>query len=290
MGDAVAVTDTDAALREVLPHPEPDPIDRSAAAVQLAGVLRRVGCVFAEDEAEVLLTSATGPGHLDQMVAQRGAGLPLEQIVGWVDFAGLRLHVGDGVFVPRQRSVHLVRIAADVLGVHDSARAAPVLLEMCCGVAPLAAAVHHRVPGVELHASDLDPRALGYARRNLPAAAGVYGGHLFDGLPRRLRGRVTLLVAVPPYVPVVAAGQLPREARDHEPLAALLSGADGLDLVRELVEDLRGWLAPDGRVLLEIHASQHRAAAVHAAEHDYSHRRHPSSDGQTSVLELRPAR
>lgn len=241
--------------------------------------------MFAEDEAAVLLASATDAAHLDRMAAQREAGLPLEQIVGWVDFCGLRLAVGPGVFVPRQRSTYLAGLASSAAG----AQAAPVLLEMCCGVAPLACAVHHRQRGVELHVSDLDPGALTYAARNLPRGAGVYQGDIFDGLPEGLRGRVTLLVAVPPYVPVGAADQLPREARDHEPAAALFGGVDGLDLVRTLIEQADDWLAPDGRGLLEIHRGQHRAAVKHAAVHGYATRAHLSSDGQTDVFEFLPS-
>ncbi|MGW6128798.1 methyltransferase [Cellulomonas sp. NPDC055163] len=74
-------------------------------------VLRAAGCVFAEDEADLLLAEARTPAELADLVARRVAGLPLEQVLGWAEFAGLRVVVEPGVFVPRRRSELLVREA-----------------------------------------------------------------------------------------------------------------------------------------------------------------------------------
>ena len=73
--------------------------------------LRAAGCVFAEDEARLLSSAARTPAELDVMVEQRTAGLPLEQVVGWAEFCGLRIAVAPGVFVPRHRTEFLVRQA-----------------------------------------------------------------------------------------------------------------------------------------------------------------------------------
>ena len=73
--------------------------------------LRAAGCVFAEDEAAVLTAEARDASHLEQMVRRRVDGEPLEQIVGWAEFAGLRLVVTPGVFVPRRRTEVLAREA-----------------------------------------------------------------------------------------------------------------------------------------------------------------------------------
>ena len=74
--------------------------------------LRAAGCVFAEDEARLLMSTARTPDELDAMVDQRVAGLPLEQVLGWAEFCGLRITVAPGVFVPRRRTEFLVRQAA----------------------------------------------------------------------------------------------------------------------------------------------------------------------------------
>ncbi len=77
--------------------------------------LRAAGCVFAEDEAELLASAARTPAELDSMVERRAAGLPLEHVLGWAEFCGLRVAVAPGVFVPRRRTEFLVRQAADLM-------------------------------------------------------------------------------------------------------------------------------------------------------------------------------
>lgn len=189
------------------------------------------------------------------------------------------------MFVPRQRSLLLARLAIQ----HARAHARPVLLEAFAGVAPIASAAACTLPALETHASDIDPIALAYARRNLPARAGVHHGHLLSATPDALLGRVVVLAAVPPYVPVGAAELLPREAREHEPAHALYGGHDGLDHVRNLLDRARQWLAPTGRVLLELSARQHDAAVLHAAQVGLGRpRRHAGLDGQTIMLDLLP--
>ncbi|MCO7275525.1 methyltransferase [Cellulosimicrobium cellulans] len=74
----------------------------------LAARLRAAGCVFAEDEAALLAARADDDAHLDALVARRVAGEPLEHVLGYVDFHGLRVAVDPGVFVPRQRTALLV--------------------------------------------------------------------------------------------------------------------------------------------------------------------------------------
>lgn len=250
--------------------------------IELTRRLRAVGCVFAEQEADALCRAARAPEELERLVRRREAGEPLEHVVGSVEFAGLALSVGPGVFVPRQRSLLLARVAAT----RARAQPAPVLLEVCAGVAPIASAVTRQVRGVETHASDVDDLALSHARRNLPPTAAVHPGHLLEATPRALRQRITLLVAVPPYVPTHAAELLPREAREHEPSRALFGGTDGLELVRELLDAAQPWLAPQARIMLELHCEQYAAAAAHAQRAGLSSRPHLASDGQTAVIEL----
>jgi release factor glutamine methyltransferase len=258
-------------------------VRRPADTGRLVARLRAAGCVFAEEEAAALVRSAPDPEHLEAMARRREAGEPLEHVVGWVDLGGLRLAVGPGVFVPRQRSLLLARAAAAVARTQEVA----VVVEAYAGVAPIAAWVARAVLGAEVHATDADPRALRFARRNLPPGSGVHPGQVLEALPAALLGRVTLLVAVPPYVPAGAAGQLPREAVEHEPAAALFGGHDGLGPVRELVGSARPWLAPAGVVLVELHAAQHPAAAAHARRAGFVAGRRVGDDGQTTLLELR---
>jgi release factor glutamine methyltransferase len=211
--------------------------------------LRAAGCVFAEDEARLLMSAARTPAELDVMVGQRVAGLPLEQVVGWAEFCGLRIMVAPGVFVPRRRTEFLVRQAV------AAARPGSVIVDLCCGAGAIGAALAAAVERAEVHAADIDPAAVRCARKNLPGGH-VYQGDLYAPLPAGLHGRVAVLAANVPYVPSEQIGFLPPEARAHEPRAALDGGADGLDVLRRVAAGAAGWLAPGGHLLSEISGRQ----------------------------------
>jgi release factor glutamine methyltransferase len=283
--------------------------------------LRAAGCVFAEDEAVILLeaaaehdvaSSAPAVGgseqRLDELVARRVAGEPLEQIVGWVDFAGMRLQVRPGVFVPRQRTRMLAEHTATVTKQVADSRGSgaesgtgtvprPVVLEAFCGVGPVASAVAASVPEAAIHVGDADEQAVRCAVANVEAYARAgessanVTGHVLDclhGLPDELRHGIDVIAAVPPYVPVTAVDFLPREALDFEPSTALFGGVDGLDLVRRLIAESLDWLAPEGALLIELGQDQVAEATGFATERELEAQSHLGEDEQTVVLELRP--
>jgi release factor glutamine methyltransferase len=225
--------------------------------------LRAAGCVFAEDEARLIAGAGGSAAELEWMVEQRISGLPLEHILGWAEFCGLRIGVTTGVFVPRRRTEFLVREAELLLGRTPGAVTSDggplVVVDLCCGSGAVGAALAARVDGIELHASDLDPVAVLCARRNIePAGGQVYEGDLFAPLPAVLRGRIGVLVANAPYVPTAAIGAMPPEARTHEPRMSLDGGPDGLDIQRRVVAEAPAWLAPGGHVLIETSQRQAR--------------------------------
>ena len=245
--------------------------------------LRAAGCVFAEEEATVLASTAASPAELDAMVARRAGGEPLEQVVGWAEFAGLRVFVDPGVFVPRRRSEFLVEVAVLMAGRQDGA-VPRVVVDLCCGTGALGlaaavklartvdeakrdgdgvAAADVPLGGVELHAADLDPAAVACARRNVePAGGHVYAGDLFAALPGSLRGRADVLICNAPYVPTTEIAFMPAEARDHEALMALDGGADGLAILGRAAAEAGAWLAPGGALLVET--SERQATAMTA--------------------------
>ncbi|MDD7940102.1 putative protein N(5)-glutamine methyltransferase [Actinomycetospora lutea] len=210
----------------------------------LVARLRAAGCVFAEEEAALLA------GAPESAVARRVAGEPLEQVLGWAEFAGLRVAVAPGVFVPRRRSEFLVGRALALL------RGRETVADVCCGTGAIGAALQAARPGLVLHAADVDPAAVACARANLPGAAGVHAGDLLAALPASLAGRVDLVVASTPYVPSDAVAAMPPEAREHEPRAALDGGGDGVDVVRRLAAQAPGWLRPGGHLLVECAGHQ----------------------------------
>ncbi|PZG04937.1 putative protein N(5)-glutamine methyltransferase [Nonomuraea aridisoli] len=232
----------------------------SSSSTTIVARLRAAGCVFAEDEAALLIAAATPGGGadeqgLDALVERRVAGEPLEHVLGWAEFCGLRVAVEPGVFVPRPRTAFLIEQAVALA--REVART-PVVLDLCCGTGAMAAAVAAALADAEVHAADLDPAAVRCARRNLPAAR-VHEGDLYEPLPAALRGRVDVLIASPPYVPSEYVGLLPPEARLHEPLTALDGGGDGLDVVRRVIAGAPAWLAPGGHLLVETGERQAEA-------------------------------
>ena len=219
--------------------------------------------MFAEDEADLLLGTAA-PNELEQMVQQRERGVPLEQIVGWAEFGGLRIAVAPGVFVPRRRTELLLRQALML------APSQPVIVELCCGSAALALALASNLPQVELYATDIDPAAVQCARQNLaslPGLGGVLEGDLYEPLPHSLAGRVDLLLANAPYVPTGSIRLMPSEARLHEPRVALDGGSDGLDVLRRIVAGATRWLASNGRLLVETSRRQTSATVAAFERH-----------------------
>lgn len=220
----------------------------------LAARLRRAGCVFAEEEARLLAGEAATGAELEAMLDRRAGGEPLEHILGWCAFLGLRPAVAPGVFVPRRRSEFLAEGAVRALAGRTGAN----FVELCCGTGAVTmAAMAGAAPGclASVHAVDILPAAVASARRNLPAAV-VLPGDLWQALPDGLRGRVDVAVANAPYVPTARLPTLPREARGYEPALTHDGGPDGLAVIRRLVAEGAGWLAPGGQLLLECGGQQ----------------------------------
>src|SRR5215207_546049 len=258
--------------------------------------LRAAGCVFAEDEARLLLAAARTPADLAAMVDRRAAGLPLEHVLGWADFCGLRMAVDPGVFVPRRRTEFLVhqaaalaRLAANPAG-HSPGRPRAVVVDLCCGSGAVGAALVAALDLIELYATDIDPAAVRCARRNVAPGGQVYEGDLYEPLPAALRGSVDILVANAPYVPTEAVGLLPPEARIHEPRVALDGGEDGLDVLRRVITAAPQWLAPGGYLLVETSERQAPHLVAAAAHHGLIPRVARSDElNATVVIGARPA-
>ncbi len=246
--------------------------------------LRAAGCVFAEDEAGLLTAAARDPAELARLVDQRAAGMPLEQVLGWAEFCGLRIAVEPGVFAPRRRSEYLASQAI-LLARRNPAASPPVVVDLCCGSGAVAAAVAAALPVAGLHAVDIDPAAVRCARRNLAAIGGqVYQGDLYQPLPPALRGRVDVLIANAPYVPAAELELLPAEARSYEPRTALDGGADGLAILGRVAAGAPRWLAPGGHLLVETSERQASRMAGIAAGHGLAPRVATSAELAATVV------
>lgn len=208
--------------------------------------LRSEGCVFAEEESQLLISEARSIEELMNMVEKRVSGLPLEYVLGFTKFCGLRIEVEQGVFIPRRRTEFLVQQAKVLTQPYD------IVLDLCCGSGAVGAAMATNSNKLSLYAVDIDSSAVQCASHNLTnIGAHVYQGDLYHALPDSLRGRVNIIVANVPYVPTDAIELLPREAHFYESKVALDGGKNGLDIQRKVAEKAPLWLTPGGHLLVE---------------------------------------
>ncbi|KQQ06101.1 MULTISPECIES: putative protein N(5)-glutamine methyltransferase [unclassified Rathayibacter] len=233
--------------------PSGPPTGRSSSVARL----RAVGCVFAEEEAGLLEEAAVDDEPLEALLRRREAGEPLEQILGWVAFRGLRIPVMPSVFVPRVRTEFVVDAALPLLPSPTA-----VVLDLCCGAGAIGRSLLEERPRLRLLAADVSPAAVACARRTLDGLAPVYEGDLFSALPDSFRHRIDFVVVNAPYVPTEAIALMPPEARLHEPVESLDGGADGLELHRRIALESRDWLAPRGGVVIESSREQAEASGA----------------------------
>lgn len=202
--------------------------------------------------------------RLRETVARRATGEPLQYACGVAPFRHLEIPVAPGVLIPRPETEVLVDRALELL---DEAHAAGggagewheaascgdcgeagelLVVEPCTGSGCIAAALVTERSGIRVIATDNSPEALAGARATVEALS--LNGHVElvadDGCGAVLArlaaaGRVpALLISNPPYVPAGTLPALPAEVREHEPLAALDGGDDGLNVVRLLLAQI----------------------------------------------------
>lgn len=238
------------------------------------------GCVAPEEEAaELIRAAADGPRPLEELVARRLRGEPLAWIIGFVRFCGLRVHVEPGVYVPRPHTQTLARRAASVLP------PAGIGVDLCTGSGAVAAVLGDSGRGATVLATDVDPAAVECARRNDVRAL---LGSLDEPLPESIRGRVDVMCAVVPYVPAEELHLLPRDVVAYEPRRALDGGPGGTTVLEQVARLSADWLAPGGRVLLELGGDQAGAVTETMESAGLSDVRvHRDSDGDDRAIEGR---
>ena len=234
--------------------------------------LEAAGCASPRRDAELLLAHVLGigPGRLPLveqispedaatyagLVARRGARVPLQHLTGVAHFRHVELQVGPGVFVPRPETELLAGWAIE----QASSLERPVVVDLCTGSGAIAAAVADEVPHARVHAVELDPGALAWARRNLgDSSVDLRAGDLATAFDDLL-GQVDVVTCNPPYIPREAWESVEPEARDHDPDLALYSGDDGLVAMRVLALRAAELLRPGGVVGAEHADAQGESA------------------------------
>jgi release factor glutamine methyltransferase len=202
--------------------------------------------------------------YVDQMVARRAAGEPLQYVLGRWGFRTLDLLVDRRVLIPRPETEVVAGLAIDAL-VALGRPGVAVDLGTGSGAIALSLAAE-RWPDVEVWASDCSADALAVASANLAglgrrsAVVRLVEGDWFAALPDDLRGRVDVLVSNPPYV---AEGEpLPPEVAVWEPRGALVPGPTGLEAIEPIVAASPQWLAAGGTLVVEIGETQAEAVVA----------------------------
>ena len=194
----------------------------------------------------------------ENLIARRANRVPLQHLTGIAYFRHLELAVGPGVFVPRPETELLVDAAIKHLKTIKSPR---IAVDLCAGSGAIALSLALEVPGTTVHAVELSDDAFKWLTHNVVDHAAkleavdshviVHHGNAGDrALLSELFNQVHALVSNPPYIP---SEMIPRdpEARDHDPAIALFSGADGLDVAREVVVVAADLLKTGGFVGME---------------------------------------
>jgi release factor glutamine methyltransferase len=193
------------------------------------------------------------PGdHFDSYVDRRAAREPLQHITGRAFFRHLTIAVGPGVFVPRPETEVVAGAAIEAASAVLAAGREPVVVDLGTGSAAIALAVADEVAAATVLAVEADAAAHAWAVRNcVGSSVQLRLGDMAQAFPE-LDGTVDVVVSNPPYIPV-GAHIRDAEVAEHDPAAALWSGADGLDAIR-VVERVGARLLRAGGALVVEHA------------------------------------
>jgi release factor glutamine methyltransferase len=189
--------------------------------------------------------------RLLRLVAWRVDHVPLQYLLGKVDFGGVSLRVRRGVFIPRPETEGLVE---KILAGFEPGDGGTVV-DAGTGTGAIALSLARERPRMTVLATEISPRAAGLARVNA-RALGVEGririleGDLLDPIPRDLP--LAGVISNPPYIAGSDRSMLAPEVIDHEPHRALFADDDGMSVIRRLVEEAVLRLEEDGLLALEI--------------------------------------
>lgn len=228
-------------------------------------VLWRLGLPL--DDLDGVAGREIGPTQQQQvldLVAQRIATRkPAAYLTGEAWLQGLPFHVDERTIVPRSLIAEVLASGSLLAFLPDRAHGPGLrVLDLCTGNGSLAvmaalALEHATVDATDLSADALAVAAANVGRHDLAGRVRLRQGNLLDAA----QGPYDLILCNPPYVSDASMQALPEEYR-AEPALALQGGADGMDLIRPLLRDVRSHLAPDGLLVLEIgHERAHFEAA-----------------------------
>jgi release factor glutamine methyltransferase len=235
---------------------------------EISRTLRACGIEAPEKEAEILIRYGAGidtveiyrdnpelskeqMNTIEEMVSRRSIHEPLQYILGYEEFLGLQLILGEGVLIPRPETEFMAEQAIKQLTVNSSQLK---VLDLCTGSGCIALAIAKEFPQLQVYGSDISKVAIDYARRNAwinnIKNVTFLRGDLFEPFkPARL---FDLIVSNPPYIRTDDIKNLQPEIRQWEPLNAIDGGSDGLNFYRKIIPEARWFLKDNGALILEI--------------------------------------
>lgn len=201
--------------------------------------------------------------RIDEFLTRRSKREPLQYILGYVDFYGLKIKVGKGVLIPRPETELLAEEA--IKTVKREALSVMRILDICTGSGCLALALAKEFPDAKVYGTDTSGVAMKYAeenaRTNRIGNVTFLEGSLFEPIKKLPTVDCPLftfglIVSNPPYIKRDDINNLQLEIKDWEPVEALDGGEDGLDYYRTIIPEAKGYLKREGFLIFEIGAGQ----------------------------------
>ncbi len=190
--------------------------------------------------------------RFEHMLSRRVADEPLQYILSETEFYGLRIECDKRALIPRPETEFVVSKAIDCLERFDRL----YVLDLACGTGCIGIALAMNLPQASITATDISEDALSLARKNvllhnLIARFTFLAGDMFN-MAKKRGSLFDAVVCNPPYVTESEWESLPVHIREHEPHRALVSGKDGLDFIRLMLQDVPEHLVPGGYLIFEI--------------------------------------
>ncbi|MEW6162439.1 MAG: peptide chain release factor N(5)-glutamine methyltransferase [Nitrospirota bacterium] len=233
--------------------------------------LKKCDIEDASREAEIIITHCLGIGRaaffrdnprihkeelgkIDEFMERRSKREPLQYILGYVDFYGLKIKIGEGVLIPRPETELLVEEAIKIISNFEFRISNFKILDLCTGSGCLALALAKEFPDAQVYGIDISEVAIRYAKEN----AEINGiknvtflkGSLFESIAQLVT--FDLIVSNPPYIRRDDLKNLQPEVKDWEPIEALDGGEDGLDYYRAIIPEAKSYLKEGRCLILEL--------------------------------------
>lgn len=192
--------------------------------------------------------------RIDRMIERRKKREPLQYILSFIDFWGLKIHVGPGVLIPRPETELLVEEAIKTLRMLIKDTSSPFnILDVCTGSGCIALALAQEYPSARVYGTDVSERALTFAKKNSQISRIKNVRFLTGALFQPVEGmKFDLIVSNPPYIPTGDIMGLQPEIKNWEPVEALNGGADGLAYSWRILDEGVSFLKKKGCIILEL--------------------------------------